>query len=239
MAWESTLQGDGMTQDPASAAWNFFTALYYKSNNIPWQLAAVPQNTCFVGVTFYKESPLEGADMQSSLAQVFSGHGEGVVLKGEIHTRRDFSSADSKGWKPEALIASDGIQNNRRLTLLYDRRAPKLKHEQKPATTWHQGNLQTTPLADEKPRPGNHRGSCHPQGWKIQIQFHRLGGTGRGGGKDSCSLVLKSICILLRPCFLINKETRRRAFPTWWPGCLNHWRRRVQNNARPFFTGAR
>lgn len=92
VAWESTLRGDGLTQDPASAAWNFFTALYYKSNNIPWQLAAVPQNTCFVGVTFYKESPLEGADMQSSLAQVFSGHGEGLVLKGEkalVDKKRD------------------------------------------------------------------------------------------------------------------------------------------------------
>jgi len=92
VAWETTLRGDGLTQDPASAAWNFFTALYYKSNNIPWQLAAVPQNTCFVGVTFYRESPLEGADMQSSLAQVFSGHGEGLVLKGEkalVDKKRD------------------------------------------------------------------------------------------------------------------------------------------------------
>ena len=92
VAWEATLRGDGLTQDPASAAWNFFTALYYKSNNIPWQLAAVPQNTCFVGVTFYKDSPLEGADMQSSLAQVFSGHGEGLVLKGEkalVDKKRD------------------------------------------------------------------------------------------------------------------------------------------------------
>jgi hypothetical protein len=92
IAWETTLRGDGLTQDPASAAWNFFTALYYKSNHIPWQLAAVPQNTCFVGVTFYKESPLEGADMQSSLAQVFSGHGEGLVLKGEkalVDKKRD------------------------------------------------------------------------------------------------------------------------------------------------------
>jgi hypothetical protein len=92
MVWETTLQGDGLTQDPASAAWNFFTALYYKSNNIPWQLATVPQNTCFVGVAFYKESPLEGADMQSSLAQVFSGHGEGLVLKGEkalVDKKRD------------------------------------------------------------------------------------------------------------------------------------------------------
>jgi len=92
VAWETTLRGEGLTQDPASAAWNFFTALYYKSNNIPWQLASVPQSTCFVGVTFYKESPLEGADMQSSLAQVFSGRGEGLVLKGEkalVDKKRD------------------------------------------------------------------------------------------------------------------------------------------------------
>ena len=91
-AWQTTLNGEGLTQDPASAAWNFFTALYYKSNNIPWQLASVPQNTCFVGVTFYKESPLKGADTQSSLAQVFSGHGEGLVLKGEkalVDKKRD------------------------------------------------------------------------------------------------------------------------------------------------------
>ncbi len=92
VAWETTLRGDGLTQDPASTAWNFLTALYYKSNNIPWQLQSVPQNTCFVGVTFYKESPLQGADMQTSLAQVFSGHGEGLVLKGQkalVDKKRD------------------------------------------------------------------------------------------------------------------------------------------------------
>jgi len=70
-------------QDPASTAWNLLTALYYKSGNIPWRLERVPQNTCFVGVSFYKESPHPNADMQSSLAQVFSGAGEGLVLKGE------------------------------------------------------------------------------------------------------------------------------------------------------------
>jgi hypothetical protein len=70
-------------QDPASTAWNLLTALYYKSGNIPLQLERVPQNTRFVGVSFYKESPYLNADMQSSLAQVFSGAGEGPVLKGE------------------------------------------------------------------------------------------------------------------------------------------------------------
>ena len=57
--------------------------MVFPSGNIPWQLERVPQNTCFVGVSFYKESPHPNADMQSSLAQVFSGAGEGLVLKGE------------------------------------------------------------------------------------------------------------------------------------------------------------
>ncbi len=83
LIWESKLRGRGLTQDPASMAWNLFTALFYKAGNIPWQLQQVPQNTCFVGVCFYREGPFDGAGMQTSLAQVFSGVGEGLVLKGQ------------------------------------------------------------------------------------------------------------------------------------------------------------
>jgi hypothetical protein len=90
--WERRLRGEGLTQDPASMAWNLFTALYYKAGNIPWQLQHVPPNTCFIGVSFYKDSPTVGADIQTSLAQVFSGSGEGLVLKGQkavIDKKRD------------------------------------------------------------------------------------------------------------------------------------------------------
>ena len=83
LVWEATLKGEGLTQDPASMAWNLFTALYYKAGNVPWHLSDVPDGTCFVGISFYKESPLKDAPMQTSLAQVFSGVGEGLVLKGE------------------------------------------------------------------------------------------------------------------------------------------------------------
>ena len=82
-AWESMLRGESLTQDPASAAWNFFTALFYKANNIPWRLQQLTENTCFVGISFYKEGPHQDANLQTSLAQVFSGNGEGIVLKGE------------------------------------------------------------------------------------------------------------------------------------------------------------
>jgi hypothetical protein len=83
LIWEPRLRGEGLTQDPASMAWNLFTALFYKAGNIPWQLQHVTPATCFVGISFYKSSPLTDADMQTSLAQVFSGVGEGLVLKGD------------------------------------------------------------------------------------------------------------------------------------------------------------
>jgi hypothetical protein len=83
--------GGGGTQDPASIAWNLLTALYYKAGNRPWQLQMLPENACYVGVSFYKETPYANADLQTSLAQVF-GAGEGLVLKGRraiIDKQRD------------------------------------------------------------------------------------------------------------------------------------------------------
>lgn len=91
IVWERTLSGGGGTQDPASIAWNFLTALYYKAGNRPWQLQMLPENACYVGVSFYKETPYADADLQTSLAQVF-GAGEGLVLKGRravIDKQRD------------------------------------------------------------------------------------------------------------------------------------------------------
>lgn len=82
MVWQSTLSGSEQNQDPATLVWNMLTALYYKAGRIPWQLHSVPANTCFVGVSFYKQAPTPTSPLHTSLAQVFSGHGEGLVLKG-------------------------------------------------------------------------------------------------------------------------------------------------------------
>lgn len=92
IAWESRLRGEHLTQDPASMAWNLFTAMFYKAGNTPWQPQQITPNTCFVGVSFYKETPYGDSEMQTSLAQVFSSTGEGFVLKGQkaiIDKRRD------------------------------------------------------------------------------------------------------------------------------------------------------
>jgi hypothetical protein len=82
LVWESTLSGEGRNQDPATMAWNFFTAMYYKAGNVPWELDFPTTGTCFVGVTFYRESRDPNSPTRTSLAQVFSETGEGLVLKG-------------------------------------------------------------------------------------------------------------------------------------------------------------
>ena len=70
------------TQPPASFAWNFSTALYYKANGKPWRLAKLRQDTCYVGISFYKDKLSYNKNIQTSMAQVFTHNGEGLVLRG-------------------------------------------------------------------------------------------------------------------------------------------------------------
>jgi len=83
LVWEGTLRNARDTEDPATTAWNFFTALYYKAGNMPWELQFGVPRTCFVGITFYRESPDPNSPTRTCLAQAFSESGEGLVLRGE------------------------------------------------------------------------------------------------------------------------------------------------------------
>jgi hypothetical protein len=69
-------------QDPATRAWNFFTAMYYKAGCVPWRLAreASDYDTCYVGVSFYRS--LDEEHVFTSVAQIFNERGEGVVVRG-------------------------------------------------------------------------------------------------------------------------------------------------------------
>lgn len=82
LIWERSLKGEQTSQDPASIAWNLVTGLYYKAGNIPWEVEGLPYDTCFIGVSFFKDGLHASAGTHTSLAQVFSGHGEGLIMKG-------------------------------------------------------------------------------------------------------------------------------------------------------------
>jgi hypothetical protein len=93
LIWERSLTGAETTQDPASIAWNLVTGLYYKAGNIPWEVEGLPYDTCFIGVSFFKDGLHAGAGTHTSLAQVFSGHGEGLVMKGGKAVKKPGRSA--------------------------------------------------------------------------------------------------------------------------------------------------
>lgn len=73
----------GEMQDPATIAWNFFTALYYKASGTPWALVRkdMSETTCYAGLSFYKSR--DKKTTQTSIAQIFNELGKGVILRGE------------------------------------------------------------------------------------------------------------------------------------------------------------
>jgi hypothetical protein len=80
LLWEGSLRGINV-QDDATLAWNFWTAMYYKCGNTPWRAHTVTRGTCFVGIAFFVDRARRA--YRSAMAQAFSDHGEGIVLRGE------------------------------------------------------------------------------------------------------------------------------------------------------------
>lgn len=70
-------------QDDATKAWNFCTALYYKSGpTIPWKLDQGNNqvSSCAVGISFYQSRDRQ--TLRTSLAQIFDELGHGLILRG-------------------------------------------------------------------------------------------------------------------------------------------------------------
>lgn len=71
------------SQDPATRAWNFLVALYYKGGGIPWRLKEEGPETCFVGISFHHLKTNQKHLVFSSIAQAFSSKGDGFAIKGD------------------------------------------------------------------------------------------------------------------------------------------------------------
>jgi hypothetical protein len=69
-------------QDEASRAWNLHVALYYKAGGVPWRLLRNPTDltTCYVGVSFYRNS--DDTSLDTAVAQIFNERGDGVIVRG-------------------------------------------------------------------------------------------------------------------------------------------------------------
>ena len=73
---------EGAIQDKATRAWNFFTALYYKSGGIPWRIIrkSTELQSCFIGISFFRN--LQQTSYHTSTAQIFNERGEGLIIRG-------------------------------------------------------------------------------------------------------------------------------------------------------------
>lgn len=91
LVWPRTLElhgakanpGERLLQDVATRAWNFAVALYYKAGGTPWRMAEVDAETCFVGVSFYREVLESNPRLRTAMAQAFTASGDGYVLRGD------------------------------------------------------------------------------------------------------------------------------------------------------------
>lgn len=88
IVWPSTTQpkkinGKQNRQDLATIAWNFSVALHYKGSGFPWTMTRMKIGTCYVGITFFKDLTDDENRMRTSMAQVFTYTGEGLVIRGD------------------------------------------------------------------------------------------------------------------------------------------------------------
>jgi len=82
--WPRTLAQSGLArQDDASVAWNASVGLYYKGSGFPWTMTRMQIGTCYVGISFFREETTTESRMRTSLAQIFTYTGEGLVLRGD------------------------------------------------------------------------------------------------------------------------------------------------------------
>ncbi|HEY9226042.1 MAG TPA: hypothetical protein VIP11_05310 [Gemmatimonadaceae bacterium] len=73
---------DDKGQSHATRAWNIAVSLYYKAGGLPWRPAELPENVCFVGVSFHHLKRRAGNLVYASVAQAFSTDVEPFALKG-------------------------------------------------------------------------------------------------------------------------------------------------------------
>ncbi len=107
---EYVLHDNNKSQDSATKAWNFCTALYYKGlQTIPWKLD-VDENkpkVCFVGIGFYRSR--DKKTIQTSLAQIFNENGKGVILRGTHVTEDKDDKKPHLTYEQSLILLKDAL----------------------------------------------------------------------------------------------------------------------------------
>jgi hypothetical protein len=81
--WDQAYSKINGMRDRATLAWDFSLALLHKSGLVPWRLANASQDSCFIGISFYRPSQTAPSHTLKAFANVVSEPGEGFIVNGE------------------------------------------------------------------------------------------------------------------------------------------------------------
>ncbi len=70
-------------EDEVTVAWNLAVSLLYKAKKIPWKFSKFEDNTCYMGIGFYRDFSQPNVKMSTSMAQVFLSTGDSFILIGD------------------------------------------------------------------------------------------------------------------------------------------------------------
>jgi hypothetical protein len=82
--WDQAYSKINGMRDRATLAWNLSLALLHKSGLIPWRLANASDDSCFVGISFYRTSQTASSRTLKTFAHVVSEYGVGFIVDGDV-----------------------------------------------------------------------------------------------------------------------------------------------------------
>jgi hypothetical protein len=104
-------------EDDATTFWNLVVAIFYKSNHLPWRVKGILEDTCYVGISFFRDRD-DTSIVKTALAQFFSLDSEGYVFKGkkaivDENNAPHVSKAEAKRLIEKAIEVYKANRDNR------------------------------------------------------------------------------------------------------------------------------
>jgi hypothetical protein len=83
LLWDEVLGPPLPGSDRATQAWNISLALFYKTGLAPWRLADADNQSCHIGISFFRSPEDSSPRSWTSFAHVFTESGENFVVTGD------------------------------------------------------------------------------------------------------------------------------------------------------------
>jgi hypothetical protein len=81
--WDPSCPIPGGIRDRATRAWTLSLALLNKAALVPWRMAYASEDSCFIGISFYRASHSASSHTLKSFAHVVTELGDGFVVDGD------------------------------------------------------------------------------------------------------------------------------------------------------------